>query len=1088
MPPEAGQIVRVRSRQYLVEEVVPPPAPKHDTLVRLSCLSDDAQGEHLEVLWEREVDAKILGATPWDVIAKRGFDQPKLFSAYLHTLRWNCVTSTNAKLFQAPYRAGIEVKAYQLEPLRRAIKMPRVNLFIADDVGLGKTIEAGLILREMLMRQRIRRVVVSCPPSVVLQWRDEMESRFGLTFVVFDREFVGRCRRERGYAINPWTTHTRFIISHALLRNEEYATPLRSWLGEFEPGTMLILDECHNAAPASGAKYAKDSQLTHVVRDMARRFEHRLFLSATPHNGHSNSFAALLEMLDPQRFIRGFPVGGNAKLLDSVMVRRLKSDLQEIESGFPRREVIPVVIDGLPDDAPELALSRLLHEYRILRKERLKGTAKSKRDAGMLVVTSLQKRLLSSIEAFARTLRVHRKAIDKKATKTKAPAARDLRLLQDTPGMDDDRAELDEDDVLAEEDAVVEAATEHGNTDDGPSEDELRLLGEMADVAESARYQPDSRVIKLIEWLRDELCDGIRGSGEDAKAGAKWADKRVLIFTEYTDTKRYLVEQLEAVIAGTDQAEHRIMTFTGGMGDERREDIKRAFNADPKKHPLRILVATDAAREGVNLQNYCADLWHMDVPFNPAKMEQRNGRIDRKLQRSALVQCRYFVLPQRAEDRVLDVLVKKTETIKAELGSLSPVVIRNVEKILETGIDLDQAASLAQQIDESDKSDDAKQASRAIVEELEPARKRKAVLRKEIDELRHLLKDSRDWLALDDRHFRDALSASLEVLGAEPLEPLDSAAAAEDPSTARWVLPPLDQRGAGGLSWAATLDTLRVPRKRKEKPWEWRKNSPIRPVVFRDPGTLDDEVVHLHLEHRIAQRLLSRFLSQGFANDDLTRACVLRTDDPVPRVILLGRLSLYGPGASRLHDEIISVAAEWSDPKSRKRKLKATTETEKRDVLALLDTALATKRLRTVPKKIQDTLARGAAKDVDDLTAALEKRAQATAKTAERALEKRGEKEAKEMAAILKDQQKRISDELDRPDRLIKTTKKGQDYWDFPEDEVKQREADRRHWKKRLDALVTEIKVEPDRIRATYDVRAIRTDPVGVVYLWPVSS
>ncbi len=98
---EPGHIVRVRSRQYLVEDVVPPPEPGQDTLVRLSCLADDAQGEHLEVLWEREIDAKLLGATPWDVIAKRGFDEPKLFSAYLHTLRWSCVTSTNPNLFQA---------------------------------------------------------------------------------------------------------------------------------------------------------------------------------------------------------------------------------------------------------------------------------------------------------------------------------------------------------------------------------------------------------------------------------------------------------------------------------------------------------------------------------------------------------------------------------------------------------------------------------------------------------------------------------------------------------------------------------------------------------------------------------------------------------------------------------------------------------------------------------------------------------------------------------------------------------------------------------------------------------------------------
>lgn len=383
---EAGQIVRVRSRQYFVEDVVSRPSLKEDTLVRLSCLDDDALGNSLEVFWEREVDAQCIGATSWESIVKRGFDEPKLFSAYLHTLRWNCVTSTEPKLFQAPYRAGIEVKAYQLEPLRKALLMPRVGLFIADDVGLGKTIEAGLILREMLMRQKVRRVVISCPPSVVCQWQEEMESRFGLTFVIFDREFVASRRQERGYGINPWTTHTRFIISHALLRDETYAAPLRDWLGDFAASSMLILDEAHNAAPASGAKYAVDSQLTRTVRDIAPRFEHKLFLSATPHNGHSNSFAALLEILDPQRFCRGVPVR-DLKLLDTVMVRRLKQDLREIGEEFPERKVIPLYIDNLPQDAAELKLSRLLQEYRSLREERLKEASKSTQNSAMLVIT-----------------------------------------------------------------------------------------------------------------------------------------------------------------------------------------------------------------------------------------------------------------------------------------------------------------------------------------------------------------------------------------------------------------------------------------------------------------------------------------------------------------------------------------------------------------------------------------------------------------------------------------------------------------------------------------------------------------------------
>ena len=124
-------------------------------------------------------------------------------------------------------------------------------------------------MREMLIRQKVRRVVISCPPTVVRQWQEEMESRFGLSFIICDRSFVATCRRDRGYGINPWTTHTRFIISHALLRDETYTGPLRDWLGEFAAASMLILDEAHNAAPASGAKYAVDSQLTRIQPDYA---------------------------------------------------------------------------------------------------------------------------------------------------------------------------------------------------------------------------------------------------------------------------------------------------------------------------------------------------------------------------------------------------------------------------------------------------------------------------------------------------------------------------------------------------------------------------------------------------------------------------------------------------------------------------------------------------------------------------------------------------------------------------------------------------------------------------------------------------
>lgn len=342
----------------------------------------------------------------------KGFDDPEVFAAYVHTLRWNSVTSADARLFQAPFRAGIRIDAYQLEPLRKALLLPRVNLFIADDVGLGKTIEAGLIARELLLRRKVRDIVVACPPSMVPQWHEEMEQRFGLTFAVLDRAYVARMRQERGYGVNPWATHSRFLISHRLLIDEEYAAPLRVWLGELRPGALVILDEAHHAAPSSGARYAIDSKITRAVRDIAPRFEHRLFLSATPHNGHSNSFSALLELLDPQRFCRGVPIRSR-KELDAVMVRRLKEDIRELVGGFPKRTVVQVDIDGLPEHTPELRLSRLLDEYRSLREERLSAATKRTRAAASLLICGLQQRLLSSVDAFARTLRVHRRTVQR---------------------------------------------------------------------------------------------------------------------------------------------------------------------------------------------------------------------------------------------------------------------------------------------------------------------------------------------------------------------------------------------------------------------------------------------------------------------------------------------------------------------------------------------------------------------------------------------------------------------------------------------------------------------------------------------------
>src|SRR6266481_3511372 len=290
--PQRGDFVRVRSRRWLVEDERPIDGLK---TLRLACVDDDAQGELAEILWDAEIDGSVLGDEGWASVANWGTDDPSVFSAYLRALRWNTATAADRDLFQAPFRAGIHQDAYQLLPLRKALRLPRVNLLIADDVGAGKTVEAGLVLREMLLRRRIDFVLVAAPAGMVRQWQEELDTKFGLSFTIVDRNYLATLRRERGYSASPWASGSRFIISHSLLADETYIGGLRDLLGNFRPRALLILDEAHHAAPASGSRYAIDSQFTRAVRGLAERFEHRLFLSATPHNGHSNSFSALLE-------------------------------------------------------------------------------------------------------------------------------------------------------------------------------------------------------------------------------------------------------------------------------------------------------------------------------------------------------------------------------------------------------------------------------------------------------------------------------------------------------------------------------------------------------------------------------------------------------------------------------------------------------------------------------------------------------------------------------------------------------------------------------------------------------------------------
>jgi superfamily II DNA or RNA helicase len=1037
-------------------------------------MDDDAQGQRLSVIWPAELDAQIIPPGRSALRDNPSPDDPKVFAAYLHALRWGCVTSTDATLFQSPLRAGIVPKSYQLEPLKKALALPRVNLFIADDVGLGKTIEAGLVLQELLLRQRIQRVVVACPASVLLQWRDELAQRFGLAFVVMDKAYVNARRRERGFGVNPWTTHRQFLISHALLRDEDYQVGLRDWLGDFFPGSLLILDEAHVAAPASQSKYAIDTQITRAVRDVAKRFEHRLFLSATPHNGHSNSFASLMEILDPQRFTRGVPVK-NASALKPVMVRRLKGELRKhIGSQIPERQIIQIDINGLPLDAPELALADRLADYTEILESRLKTAGNRAKGFGRLVTLALQKRLLSSIEAFALTLSVHRrnaaKAILAAVPKGAVPPM-SLSLFTD-----DDEDVTDEQAAEIEEVEVARATRAGANAEDDAQA--KKLLDEMTAIAEASRDRPDAKLRHLLGWIRTHQCPELTTAGANANANVTWLPRRVLIFTEYTDTKNYLLHQLRSVL-GESATEQRVLVLHGGMDEDAREEVKASFN-DPH-HPVRILIGTDAAREGVNLQAQCADLFHFDLPWNPGRMEQRNGRIDRTLQPEPVVRCHYYVYTQRPEDTVLEALAKKTVRIHKELGSLADVIDKRLACALKDGISRKTAKELALAIESEDVGSGS---SDVVRDELEVTRDKE--LSVQLEELGKLYQKARDHLELDPERLRDVVNLGLSLAGATPLVPQK-----EPPGS--YGVRALEPLGMTDPTWQEVLDTLRPPRPRKSKEWEWRAQNPPRPVSFEPATTLASETVQIHLQHRLTQKALAQFRAQAFSEDRLSRVTVVF--DPTyarKRILALGRLSLYGHGATRLHEEILATAAFWVEGDDRTRlEPFATAEAEER-ALSSLGAVLSRADQPPVPELIVAMLMKHAKADEDVLWDKVRDRARQRTVTAEERLRKRAKDEAAEMERILVAQKSAIVNELARRNQGELEAKEGKQItmpWLPEEQEQKaQYDADSKYIVRRLVELEQERATEPGRICDLYDVKHYRLERVGIVYLWPKVS
>jgi hypothetical protein len=424
-----------------------------------------------------------------------------------------------------------------------------------------------------------------------------------------------------------------------------------------------------------------------------------------------------------------------------------------------------------------------------------------------------------------------------------------------------------------------------------------------------------------------------------------------------------------------------------------------------------------------------------------------------------VVRCGYHLFTQRREDVVLAAVVAKTETIRRELGSLGDVLMRRVETVLAEGIDDDSAARL--------EVSDEGPLRKVVAAELDAA----TGDQEEKETIGEILNRSQEFMPITPGLLQGVVNAGLELANRGPLIPVakEAAAAAQVPEA--FAVAADEPNG----SWAATLDTLRPARGRDESFSHWRQGG-LKPVVFKAPTRMTDEVVHLHLAHPLVQRLLSRFRAQGWAAHDLARVTVLRNDkDALARVIAIGRLTLFGPGAIRLHEELVFAAARWREGKEGSRLKPFAEKGDAQAVDRLQELLAAAPADVAVAKTIERKLSASAAADFAALWPRVQAEAESRQHEAATKLRARGRVEAEALATIIDDQRREIEAAL--ADKQIPLG--------WSSDERTQLESDRHELARRLRELPKERETEPRAVERRYEVVLKRVEAVGLVYLYP---
>lgn len=643
----------------LVWEVVECDPAGEQSRLRLRCLDGELRGEEIDLLIPIErVQPKRRDFVP---------ERPGRLSDWrLYHQAYLLEQELGPRALLAAEPGRLDPQPYQLVPVMRALEMGRPRLMLADGVGLGKTVQAGIVITELIARRRTHRVLIVSPAGTLLsQWDRELRSRFGLRFTtIADWGSLQEERRKLELGANPFNATAFCLTSVDFAKQEKVLQDL-----ERSTWDLIIIDEAHHCMRVAGEE-REDSQRRRLAEALARIADGLLLLTATPHDGYDAHFASLLELLDPSLVDGRGGLRGDA--YRRHVIRRLKSHLHKpgtTDPMFPTREVAPCKVVPDPDERPAFAaFQRALLEFV---SPRLRRALRDKRYAEVLAFVTLLKRSVSTLRAVRNTLERVSERYERlreesaglvQARQDRLRTLREYRRRMERFGTltfeeEEDQASLEAEDIAQELleaggeelDAVIQASerdrrrarADHGRFD--KAWDAVQALIDLADLA----MPEDPKLPALVARIAE-----IRQSEPDAN---------VLVYTEYTDSQDAVVDFL-ARAAAEGALSGRVERISGRDGDEVRMAITGRFTDEDGI----VLVSTDATAEGLNLHERCHHLIHLELPYNPNRLEQRNGRIDRYGQ-THTPQVRYLYMAGTFEERLLLRLIAKYERQRASL-------------------------------------------------------------------------------------------------------------------------------------------------------------------------------------------------------------------------------------------------------------------------------------------------------------------------------------------------------------------------------------------------------------------------------------